>query len=138
MAEDISLDMRELVARRAGNRCEYCLLPQRAALHRHEPDHIIPRQHGGTSESQNLAQACLRCNRLKGPNVGSFDPQTALLTPFFHPRTQIWSEHFRFESGVIHPLTPEARVTVAILRLNDPERIVERQQLYRAGLLQIP
>ncbi len=34
----------------------------------------------------NLALACLRCNRHKGPNVGSFDPLTGQLTPFFNPR----------------------------------------------------
>lgn len=138
MAGDISADLRDLIQRRAQDRCEYCLLPQRATLHKHEPDHIIPRQHGGTSESENLALACLRCNRFKGPNIGSFDPLTALLTPFFHPRRQVWSDHFLLERGVLHPLTPEARVTVVILRLNDPERVAERQQLYRAGLLRIP
>ena len=138
MATDVSAQLRELIQRRAHNCCEYCLFPQRAALHRHEPDHIIPRQHGGSNESENLALACLRCNRFKGPNVGSFDPQTGLLTAFFHPRMQNWSDHFRFDNGIIQPLTAEGRVTVAILRINDPERIIERQQLHRAGLLQLP
>jgi hypothetical protein len=93
-------------------------LPQRFALHAHEPDHIVPHQHGGESHLQNLAWACLRCNRYKEPNVGSFDPATGQLVPFFNPRTQEWVSHFAWEGATIQPLTPEGRVTVTILRLN--------------------
>lgn len=131
---DLSGELRLLVTQRAGWRCEYCLLPEAVSLHRHEPDHIIPRQHGGRSVADNLALACLRCNRHKGPNVGSFDPLTGELTAFFNPRQQRWDEHFRLEMAEIVPLTPEARVTVRILRLNDADRVVERQALQNAGL----
>jgi len=51
------------------------------AAHRHEPDHIIPIQHGGEATEDNLALAWMRCNRYKGPNVGSFDPETGALVP---------------------------------------------------------
>jgi hypothetical protein len=131
---DLSAELRLLVMQRACQRCEYCLLPEAVSLHRHEPDHIIPRQHGGESSADNLALACLRCNRHKGPNVGSFDPLTGQLTPFFNPRQQQWEEHFRLEEAEIIPLTPEARVTVRILRLNDADRMAERQALLNAGL----
>jgi hypothetical protein len=134
MAADVSAALRRLVAERAGNRCEYCLLPQAVAFHQHEPDHIVPRQHGGETRLDNLALACLRCNRYKGPNVGSFDPLTGALVPLFNPRTQVWAEHFVFEGGAIRPLTPAARVTVKILRLNDEDRVTERQWLLAAGL----
>ena len=82
MYEDIPVALRRLVFERAAGRCEYCLLPQAVVVYRHEPDHIIPRQHGGQTEADNLALACTRCNRYKGPNVGSFDPQTGALVPF--------------------------------------------------------
>jgi len=131
---DLSSELRLLVTQRAGHRCEYCLLPEAVSLHRHEPDHIVPRQHGGESLATNLALACLRCNRHKGPNVGSFDPLTGQLTPFFDPRRQQWAEHFRLEQAEIIPLTPEARVTVRILRLNDADRMAERQALLNVGL----
>lgn len=131
---DLSSELRLLVTQRAGHRCEYCLLPEAVSLHRHEPDHIVPRQHGGESLATNLALACLRCNRHKGPNVGSFDPLTGQLTPFFNPRRQQWAEHFRLEQAEIIPLTPEARVTVRILRLNDADRMAERQALLNVGL----
>lgn len=133
-ASNISADLRLVVAIRADNRCDYCLLSQSASLHKHEPDHIVPRQHGGVTRESNLALACLRCNRYKGPNMGSLDPQTGLLAPFFNPRTQNWADHFQMEGALIRPLTAEARVTVKVLRLNDEVRVMERQKLLDAGL----
>lgn len=138
MPTDISSQLRQLVAERAGNRCEYCLLPQTAVLHKHEPDHIVPKQHGGDNTSGNLALACMRCNRYKGPNVGSFDPETGDLVPFFNPRTDLWRAHFRYVAGELKPLSGEARVTIKILRLNDPERIAERVRLSQVGLYKVP
>jgi 5-methylcytosine-specific restriction endonuclease McrA len=134
MAVPVSGRLRQAVAERAAYRCEYCGLPQRFALHAHEPDHIVPRQHGGESHPQNLALACLRCNRYKGPNVGSFDPVTGQLVPLFNPRTQEWATHFAWEGATMQPLTPEGRVTVTILRLNDADRVTERQRLMAMGL----
>ena len=46
MDEDIPVALRRLIFERAAGRCEYCLLPQAVVVYRHEPDHIIPRQHG--------------------------------------------------------------------------------------------
>jgi hypothetical protein len=53
MAAPVSVRVRQEVAERAAYRCEYCGLPQRFALHAHEPDHIVPRQHGIDSERLN-------------------------------------------------------------------------------------
>jgi hypothetical protein len=33
---------------------------------------------------------------------------TGALTPFYNPRSQAWSDHFRLEETIIQPLTPEA------------------------------
>jgi len=134
MASEVPASLRRLIAERAAYRCEYCLLPQAATLHQHEPDHIVPLQHGGETHENNLALACLRCNRYKGPNVGSFDPLTGGLVPFFNPRIQVWSSHFVWDEAVIRPLTPEGRVTVRILHLNDTDRVAERQRLRVVGL----
>lgn len=134
MPLELSGRLRRLVIERAGNRCEYCLLPQTAAFHKHEPDHIVPVQHGGKTDESNLALACMRCNRYKGPNVGSIDPLTDKLVPFFNPRIHEWENHFELEGAMVHPLTPEARVTVKILRLNDEDRLVERLRLLATGL----
>ncbi|MCB0080885.1 MAG: HNH endonuclease [Caldilineaceae bacterium] len=109
-------------------------MPMAFAAHAHEPDHIVPTQHDGITDENNLALACFRCNRNKGPNVGSFDPVTGELTAFFHPRKHTWTAHFDLRGAEIVPLTAEARVTIKILRLNDPDRIRERSQLLEMGL----
>lgn len=134
MPTDFPADLRRLVFARAEGCCEYCLLPQAATVYRHEPDHIIPRQHGGETTADNLALACIRCNRYKGSNVGSFDPETGNLVPLYNPRTQAWADHFRLDGPIIEPLTPEGRVTVKILRLNDVARVEERVLLIELGL----
>ncbi|HXU31420.1 MAG TPA: HNH endonuclease signature motif containing protein [Thermoanaerobaculia bacterium] len=86
--------LRRLVRQRAGARCEYCLLPEELAFQEHEPDHVVAIQHDGKTDASNLALACFPCNRHKGPNIGSFDPNTGKLTSFFNPRKHLWSEHF--------------------------------------------
>lgn len=134
MAETISTALRQVIFDRAEGRCEYCLLAQTVVAHKHEPDHIIPKQHEGQTTAANLALACARCNRYKGYNVGSFDPESGQLVPFFHPRRQIWSEHFYLDGAIIQPLTPEGRVTAKMLHFNDAERIEERQKLIEVGL----
>jgi hypothetical protein len=102
------------------------------AAHRHEPDHLVPLQHGGLTEADNLALACMRCNRYKGPNLGSLDPETGALVRFFDPRTQRWADHFSLDGPIIQPLTAEGRVTVRILRLNEEERVSERRLILRS------
>ena len=134
MSTEISDNLRQKIRKRASNRCEYCLLPQSAAFHKHEPDHIIPLQHNGKTIESNLALSCMRCNRYKGPNVGSFDPLSGILVSLFNPRIHNWDDHFELEGAIIHPLTPEARVTVKLLRMNDEERVLERHRLLTAGI----
>ncbi len=125
--------LRQIVQERAGGRCEYCLYPQDMSFLAFEVEHIIAEKHGGATTADNLALACPYCNRFKGTDLGSIDPETGQLTPFFNPRTQQWSDHFRLDGARIVPLTPEGRVTVAILRLNHPDRILERQRLIQVG-----
>ena len=57
------------VYQRAGGICEHCHLPARFCPLTFHVDHITPRQHGGSTEPDNLALACLHCNRHKGPNL---------------------------------------------------------------------
>jgi len=56
-----------------------------------------------------------------------------MLVPLFNPRSQAWADHFLLDGAVIRPLTPEARVTERLLRLNDEDRVIERQRLLAAG-----
>ena len=129
----IAYALRRLVAERAGQRCEYCLLPEEFAYLPHEPDHVIPVQHGGPTQADNLAWACHWCNRLKGSNLASLDPQTDAVTPLFNPRRQTWQEHFCLVGAKIVALTPEARATVALLKLNRSDRLTARELLLQTG-----
>lgn len=54
MTSHLSIHLRQFVFERANSRCEYCLFPQAFSVHRHEPDHIMPLQHGGTTDENNL------------------------------------------------------------------------------------
>lgn len=125
--------LRAAVRKRAGERCEYCLMPETGAFFLHEPDHIIATQHRGESNLENLALACIQCNRLKGPNVASVDPKTKQIVRLFNPRTDVWRDHFRAESGRIIPLTDVARATAALLSFDDPDREEARRNLWKAG-----
>lgn len=121
--------LRNLTENRAQNRCEYCLVHKEDGILPHEPDHIISEQHGGKTELENLAFACFHCNRNKGPNLTSIDPETGQITPIFNPRQDHWEHHFRLADGFIEPLTATARATINLLKLNLPERVAIRQEL---------
>lgn len=125
----IPTGLRRLVAERARFRCEYCLLPADIAFFPHEVDHIVAEKHGGATAAENLAFTCWRCNRHKGSDLGSFDPQTGDFSFLFNPRTQVWTEHFAFEDALLAGLTPQGRATVNLLRLNSEERLAERSGL---------
>src|SRR5450631_1539400 len=60
----------------------------------------------------NLAMACFHCNRSKGPNIAGLDPASGELVRLFHPRTDIWTDHFRLDGTRLFGLTPVGRVTI--------------------------
>ncbi len=113
-------------------------MPPVAALVSPEVDHIVARKHGGETEADNLALACSLCNKYKGSDLTSIDPESGAITPLFHPRRQRWADHFRLEAAHIVPLTAIGRVTVALLQLNRPERVTERELLLAANAIQTP
>ena len=125
----IPAELRRLVIERAGERCEYCLLPAGVSFFPHEVDHVIAEKHSGVTATENLAFTCWRCNRHKGSDLGSFDPHTHTFAFLFNPRTQLWSTHFAFHNEHIVGLTPEGRATGHLLRLNSEERLAERRRL---------
>ena len=136
--QSLSPSLRLAVQQRAAGRCEYCLVPEGVVLWPHEADHILAEQHGGQTTFENLAYACFHCNRRKGPNVASVDRETRQLVPLFNPRTHRWADHFRAERGLILPQSPIGRVTVELLRLNSPDRVLVRRALLEAGQWQGP
>ena len=120
--------LRRQVMESARNLCEYCLLPMNLAFFPHEVDHVIAEKHGGKTEAENLALSCWRCNRHKGSDLGSLDPQTQSFSLLFDPRIQIWTDHFSFQGERIIGLTPQGRTTIRLLQLNSEGRIAERRR----------
>ena len=129
----IATALRQTVRQRARGCCEFCRVPEVGVLFPHEPDHIVPEQHGGETTLENLALACFHCNRHKGPNLTSIDSETRQIVPLFNPRTDRWSDHFRAEGPRITPLTPTGRATAALLKFNAPGRLRTREALMQAG-----
>lgn len=138
MSDEIGAALRREVRVRAEGRCEYCGMPDSEPIYPHEPDHVVAIKHGGQTASENLAYACFDCNRAKGSDIASIDPETGRLTPLYSPRTQQWKAHFRFNGPVIEPRTAVGRVTVRMLKMNLPVRIAVRESLIRAGRYPAP
>ncbi len=126
---------REFIRTQAGNRCEYCLLRQEQTGLSHHVEHIIAKQHGGSDGRENLALACNRCNACKGPNLSGIDAETSALAPLFHPRQDVWAEHFGFQGARIVGRTPRGRATVHVLQMNDERRLERRAELLALGEL---
>ena len=133
MSNYVSAEVRSLVAERAGNVCEYCLIAAEDSYYRHQVEHIISLKHGGSSEVENLALSCVFCNRNKGSDIGSVVANSTDFVRFYNPRTDIWSEHFRLSGGAFEPLTKIGEATVRILQINHEDKILERVILGRFG-----
>lgn len=123
----------QLVRQRAGDRCEYCQIPQDFDDAPFEIDHIIARKHDGPTAASNLALSCFHDNSHKGSNIAGLDPKTRKLTPLFNTRRHKWARHFRWRGAYLIGRTPVGRVTVAVLHLNDPFRVELREGLIEEG-----
>lgn len=55
----------------------------------------------------------------------------------FHPRRDIWTEHFRWNEGELQGLTASARATVQALSMNDPEVVNLRRELVQEGMIEL-
>lgn len=126
----ISSELHSQVAHRADRRCEYCLIHADDAAFAHEVDHVISRQHGGATTADNLAYACMICNRFKGTNLGSIDKDGRLVR-LFNPRMDSWHDHFRLQGAIVEPISSVGEVTARLLRLNTVDRVIERSMLQR-------
>lgn len=129
----VSKLVRALVIERAGNRCEYCRVPQFLTNYDFHIEHITGIQHGGSSSIDNLAWCCAFCNWKKGPNIATLLDSSNKIVPLFHPRTQNWFDHFEVKNGLIVSKTNIGKATAKLLEFNLPERIEIRTVLTLAG-----
>jgi hypothetical protein len=55
------------------------------------------------------------------------------LYPLFNPRKQKWNRHFRWDQTILIGKTKVGMVTVQVLNINDPARVMLRQNLLFEG-----
>lgn len=133
MTVAVNAELREFVIRRANHICEYCLISESDAYLKFQIEHIISRKHGGGSEPENLALACVFCNLHKGSDIASISPETGELVRFYDPRNDRWNKHFRLNGAEIVPISDIGEATVRILKINSEDRLLERQLLINLG-----
>ena len=129
----MDLALEAMVRQRAQGRCEYRHFPEHLAEVPFQGDHIIARQHGGTTQLDNLAFACAFCNRHKGPNLSGVDPVTTTVVRLFDPRRQSWAEHFAWDGPLLVGKTESGRATIRTLAINRPDAVVVRKLLISEG-----
>jgi hypothetical protein len=130
----ISESLRLEVAQRAEYRCEYCLRRESDSFFKFQVDHIISIKHGGLTQSDNLAYACPICNGNKGSDVGTILIDQDVFVRLFNPRKHLWTDHFDLAEGAFIPKSDIASATIKVLDLNAINRILERIDLFNAGL----
>jgi hypothetical protein len=127
--------LRQLVWDRAQDKCEYCRLPQPVDIMPFQLDHITSIKHHGPTTADNLALCCYNDNVHKGPNIAGIDPVTRQVTRLFHPRQDVWEEHFAWNGPTLMGRTAIGRTTIDVLNINLADRIEQRRLLIQAGLL---
>jgi hypothetical protein len=123
---------RKLVAERAFFLCEYCLVHEDDTILTCPIDHVVSLKHGGFHLPENLAFSCVYCNRFKGTDIGTY-LSTNQFKRLFNPRKDAWKMHFALDGPLILPMTAIGEATIKILKINDVDRIIERQELIDEG-----
>ena len=116
--------------------CAYCHTPEALTVTTFEIDHIMPVSQAGETRLDNLCLSCPSCNRHKGARQTISDPETGENTPLYHPRHQVWSEHFSWNDDRtrLEGSTPVGRATVSALHINRPQMIRLRGLWIKTGL----
>ncbi len=101
-----------------------------------EIDHIIPSSAGGRAKFDNLCLSCPTCNRHKAKRLSARDPLSRRIVTLFHPRRDIWSDHFAWSAdrARILGLTPTGRATAEALRFNRPAMTLLRRYWRATGV----
>lgn len=111
---------------RAGALCEYCHANERWQYVRFTVDHVMPLSTGGADGEENLALACFHCNRHKSDRSTAPDPSTGKEVALFHPRRDVWAEHFIWSKDRLRVVgvSTTGSATIAALQMNR-DRVVQ-------------
>ncbi len=126
--------LRNQIRQRADFRCEYCHFPETVTELRFQVDHVLAEKHGGQAVLSNLSWACFRCNSHKGPNMAGLDEDTGKMARLFHPREDVWTQHFRWSGSRLVGKTSVGRATVAVLGINRLDVVLLRRSLMAEGI----
>jgi HNH endonuclease len=120
----IPQNIQTLVRQRANFLCEYCHSPEFLSTAPLTIDHLTPQSLGGADNLENLALACRRCNERRYNFTTGIDPETRKESLLFHPRQQVWAEHFIWTADKLRILGLSAlgRATCERLDINDDRR----------------
>lgn len=91
----VSVEMRRLVMARAESLCDYCLIAEADTGFGCEVDHIISEKHGGPTDADNLAFACVFCNQAKGERHRLDPSGNRRLGPLLQPTARSLERAFR-------------------------------------------
>jgi HNH endonuclease len=116
----ITISEQQAIIDRAQRRCEYCQCPMDYSSQSFVCEHITPVAKGGETFLENLALACGGCNSSKYTKQEAIDPSSSENAPLYHPRQEIWLEHFSWSTDRLEiiGITPTGRATVKALNLN--------------------
>jgi hypothetical protein len=100
-------------------------LGQEATFH---VDHIVPVIAGGHDTGDNLALACVSCSLRKAARQTAVDPASSELVALFHPRRDLWHDHFGWQGAWLFGRTATGRATIEALEMNRPLIIAIREE----------
>jgi hypothetical protein len=131
----VSQKNKDFIRQLAHGCCEYCQSQEAYSTQNFSMEHIIPTHLGGSNEIDNLALSCQGCNNIKYIKIGLTDEITNEFIPFFHPRKDIWTEHFAWSEDftLIIPLTKKGEVTLKALKMNREQVVNWRTAVLSIG-----
>ena len=116
--------------------CEYCVIPSNFSTDFFHYEHIIPLVLNSQTELSNLARSYGICNNNKRDKIDNIDPLTKEIVRLYHPRQDIWTEHFQWSDDNLYivGLTAIGRSTIDLLKLNRINAFNLRKLLKMGGL----
>lgn len=125
----VPVELRKQIRRQFANRCAYCQTAEDLTPVTFEIEHIEPSSQGGETVLENLCLACPTCNRLKSDRTLAAGSRTSEPVRLFHPQSDNWSDHFRWNDDATEliGLTDIGTATINLLRINRPQYIRVRR-----------
>jgi hypothetical protein len=68
------------------------------------------------------------CNNSKGSDIGTILLPDKIFIRLFNPREDTWHDHFEIEYGVIYAKTDITKATIKVLKMNEIDRIIVRNE----------